>query len=136
MFLRESTSEYNDIKEKSGHRINSWSNQGKYLPNNCRKLQIFLFTMQLFRYYSKFWYVFVFTEKSYLDTMILSKKVVIEPTAEVNEAKSCPKTAKNCKYYYLPIQLFKYYSIFQHIFVFFCIFIHWSMIYWSNFETS
>ena len=68
--------------------------------------------------------VFVFTEKSYLDTMILSKKVVIEPTAEVNEAKSCPKTAENCKYYYLPIQLFKYYSIFQHIFVFFCIFIH------------
>ena len=49
--------------------------------------------------------------------MILSKKVVIEPTAGVNEAKICPKTAENCKYY-LPIQLFKYYSVFQHIFVF------------------
>ena len=42
---------------------------------------------------------------------------MIEPTAGVNEAKVCLKTAENCNHYYLPIQLFKYYSVFQHIFV-------------------
>ena len=49
--------------------------------------------------------------------MILSKKVVIERTVGVNEAKNCRKTAENCKYYYLPMQLLKY-SVFQHIFKF------------------
>ena len=49
--------------------------------------------------------------------MISNKKVVIEPTARVNEAKICSKTAKNCKYSPFPMQIFKY-TVFQHIFVF------------------
>ena len=50
--------------------------------------------------------------------MISNKNVVIEPTARVNEAKICSKTAKNCKYSHFPTQIFKYYTVFQHIFVF------------------
>ena len=64
-----------------------------------------------------------FLEKAYLSTMISSKKVVIEPTAGVNEAKICPKIAQNCpklQIFLFPnaIELSKYYSVFQHIFVF------------------
>ena len=32
-----------------------------------------------------------FPKKAYLDSMISSKKVVLEPTAGMNEAKSCLK---------------------------------------------
>ena len=42
----------------------------------------------------------------------------MEPTAEVNKTKICPRNTKNCKYYYLPMQLLKYFSVFQHIFMF------------------
>ena len=39
-----------------------------------------------------------FSERACLGTMISSKKLIIEPTAGVNEAKICPKIAENCKY--------------------------------------
>ena len=42
--------------------------------------------------------IFIFFRAGFFDAMISSKKVVIEPRAGVNEAKICPKTAKNCKY--------------------------------------
>ena len=56
-----------------------------------------------------------FSERAYLGTMILSKKVVIEPTAGVNEAKMCPKIAENCKYSNLQCNnsnIFLYFNIF------------------------
>ena len=59
-----------------------------------------------------------FSETAYLGTMILSKKVVIEPTAGVNEAKICPKIAENCKYSNLQCNNSNIFSTFQHIFVF------------------
>ena len=46
-------------------------------------------------------YFLCFTKKEYLGSMISSKKVVIEPTAGVNEAKIWPTFAKMC---YIPIQ--------------------------------
>ena len=42
-----------------------------------------------------------FSKKTYQGAMISSKKVVIEPTAGVNEANICQITSKNCKYFYL-----------------------------------
>ena len=51
--------------------------------------------------------------------MISSKKVVIEPTAGVNEAKICPKIAENCKYSYFPMQL-NYPNIIQYFNIFLC----------------
>ena len=37
-----------------------------------------------------------FLKKAYLGSIILGKKVVIEPTAGVNKAKICLKDAENC----------------------------------------
>ena len=35
---------YHDFKQKSSHRTHSWTKQGKNLPKNCWKSQIFLST--------------------------------------------------------------------------------------------
>ena len=37
-----------------------------------------------------------FPKKACLGSMIRSIKVIIEPTAGVNEAEICPKIAENC----------------------------------------
>ena len=77
---------YHDFRQKSGHKIKNWSERAKNFPKSCRKLQIFLFTIQQFKYYWIFQYNFVSSEKTYLRTMSSSQKVVIEPTSGMKEA--------------------------------------------------
>ena len=93
-------------------------NKAKIYPKiaeNCKYSYLQCNNLNIILYFNVFLCFFCF---SYLGTRILSKKMVIEQTAGVNEAKNCPKTVENCKYYYLPMQLLKYYSVFQHIFKF------------------
>ena len=56
-----------------------------------------------------------FTKKAYLGSMISGKKVVIEPTAGVSEAKISPKIAENCLYSYIKCNnsnIIQYFKIF------------------------
>ena len=62
---------------------------------------------------------FVSSGKTYLSTMSPNQKVAIEPRAEVNQAKICPKTAKNCKYSYLQCNIIK---ILLNFSTYFCLF--------------
>ena len=76
-------------------------NEAKICPKiaeNCKYFNLQCNNSNIFLYFNIF---LCFSENAYLGTIILSKKVVIEPTAGVNKAKICPKIAENCKYFYL-----------------------------------
>ena len=68
------------------------------IAENCKYSNLQCNNSNIFLYFNIF---LCFSENAYLGTIILSKKVAIEPTAGVNKAKICPKIAENCKYFYL-----------------------------------
>ena len=74
-------------------------NEAKICPKiakNYQKLLIFLYikcnNSNIIQYFNIF---LCFTKKACLGSIISGKKVVIEPTAGVNEVKFWPKIAKN-----------------------------------------
>ena len=51
------------------------------------------------------------------DIIISSKKLVIEPTAGMSEAKTSPQNCQKLQIFLFSTQWFKYYGIIQHIFM-------------------
>lgn len=72
---------------KSGHRTNSWSSQGKNVPNIVSIPNYDALIQVLLN-------IFVPSGKIYLSAMSSNQKVFKEPAAGVNEEKILPK---NCQ---------------------------------------
>ena len=81
-------------KSNTGVKKQKFAPKLPKIPNIPKYIAVIQILFKLSTYFCVF-------QRKFFGTMVSSKKLVIEPTAGVNEVKICPKIVLYCKYFYL-----------------------------------